>query len=343
MHIVQFILLPLSWLYGKVVYLRNWAYEKGILATYVIPMKSIVIGNIQLGGTGKTPHLAYILGKLQGEKIAVISRGYRRKTKGTIQVEGNSTFEDVGDEPLELYRKFPHVPIIVDEDRKRAIAFIRAEMPYIEVLLFDDAFQHRSVKAGLNILLTTWDKPYSSDHYLPSGRLRDHKSRAKDAQITLITKCPKTISPSEKMKFVSKYKLPADVMFTSLAYHSVSAMNNKDVCEIMNPVVLLSAIAMPEYFEQAAREKFKVIKHFKFGDHHAFSGSELDEIGRFIRSQKNPLPILVTTEKDASRLYQHPWLNSNADLQIFILPISIVEVDDQLPFYRAVIDYVKGD
>ncbi|HKL04098.1 MAG TPA: tetraacyldisaccharide 4'-kinase, partial [Cryomorphaceae bacterium] len=204
---IRLIFLPFSWIYALIVWLRNKLYDWGVFQSSRVSVKTIVIGNLALGGTGKTPHIEYVLKLLNDQNIAVLSRGYGRKTKGTVFANSDATAETVGDEPLQIALKFPHIPVVVDEDRLRGIESIRQKFPQTQAIVLDDALQHRKLKGGLNILLTTFSNPFFRDRYLPAGNLRDHKIRARQSDAILVTKCPINISESTIQSF-NKRLLP---------------------------------------------------------------------------------------------------------------------------------------
>jgi len=341
MQIVRILLLPISWIYGLILFTRNLFYNWGFPGTYEVPVKSIVVGNLQLGGTGKTPHLAYLLEILKDKNCVVVSRGYGGTNRETLLVDASMTAAKVGDEPLEIARKFPNVSIVVDADRKRAIQYIGAHLPKAELILFDDALQHRKIKAGLNLLLTTWDKPYTRDHYLPAGSLRDHKIRSKDCNLHIVTKCPRQTTTEMRRRYQDKNDLPSPLVFTQLKYGEVSPLLPHQQGFAGQPIILLSAIAKPIYFEDAAKERFHVLKHFSYRDHHYFTDSELGSIDSY-RLTADVNAVILTTEKDASRLMDMPWVKNHLSFLVYVWPISVEECDLSQPLKAAVLNYVKS-
>ncbi len=301
------LLLPLSWVYGFILSLRHLLYDSGILKVYKPSQKTIVVGNLSLGGTGKTPMADYLVSLLGTESVAILSRGYGRETKGTVVVNASMTATQCGDEPLLLKNKHPNLFVLVDENRERGLEYLKINHPDIKTVILDDAMQHRKVKAGFYLLLTTWDRPFTSDYLLPAGNLRDIKKRSKSAQAIVVTKTPFDASEKNKNQLASSLATSGQsVVFSAISYGEICDLNSNltDSSDFSN-VVLVSAIANPLTFEQEAQKRFKVVKHFKFKDHHLFRPEELFKLRDFIDTFGPEKPIVLTTEKDAQRLKAH--------------------------------------
>lgn len=343
MKIVRLILLPFSLVYGSILWLRNVFYNTGFLKSQSVKIKTICVGNISLGGTGKTPHIEYILHLLKNKKTAVLSRGYGRKTSGTFVVKPNSTAEEIGDEPLQIARKFTETLVVVDEDRLRGIAYIENNFPDIEIVLLDDAFQHRKIKAGLNILLTTFDLPFTKDFYLPTGNLRDHKIRAKQADIIVVTKSPEYLHERKLLILKQSLKKYAQHIFLDqILYKNIHSLFDTKPIEEFSKVVLVTGIAKPQFFYKKACEKFEVVKHYKFRDHYQFTTSDLTMFKNFIGSFAPGEICILTTEKDAMRLL-HLFSNSKTTPQfsIFYWEIGIKLNEYKSKFDHLILNYAE--
>ncbi|MGB6035685.1 MAG: tetraacyldisaccharide 4'-kinase [Cryomorphaceae bacterium] len=298
------LLLPLSWVYGFILSLRHLFYNTGIFKVYTPSQKTIVVGNLSLGGTGKTPMVDYLVSLLGTYKVAILSRGYGRETTGTAVVEASMTAAQCGDEPLLLKSKHPNLFVLVDENRARGLEYLKINHPEIETVILDDAMQHRKVKADFYLLLTTWDRPFTSDYLLPAGNLRDIKKRSKSAQAIVVSKIPLDANQEDKNQLTSKLGANGQsVFFSAISYGEICALDSNlpDSSGFSN-VVLVSAIANPLPFQQEAQKRFKVLEHFKFKDHHMFSPEELFKLRDFIDTFGAGKPIVLTTEKDAQRL-----------------------------------------
>src|SRR5690606_34885155 len=287
MQKIRILLLPFSFLYGGILWLRNMLYNSGIFKSVSPSIKTIAIGNISLGGTGKTPHIEYILGLLADKNLAVLSRGYGRNGSGTLTVSAASGVGEVGDEPLQIARKFPRVKVVVDGDRLRGIAYIKKQYPETELILLDDAMQHRKLKAGLNILLTTFDQPFINDHYLPAGNLRDHKIRAKDADMIVVTKCPENLCARQAEHLKKRLvKYSTNVIFDKIDYKKISPLKAEAARSIedYSKIFLITGIAKPDFFRKKAKAHFNVVKHFDFRDHYQFKETDVERFCNFIGS-----------------------------------------------------------
>jgi tetraacyldisaccharide 4'-kinase len=318
---MKYLLFPFAVLYDLVTSIRNRLYDLGYKPSASFDLPLIVVGNLAVGGTGKTPMVEYLVRLLHPAfKIATLSRGYKRKTKGFRLVDETDNAMTVGDEPYQLYKKFNgSFPVAVGEERALAIALMIDEHPALEAIVMDDAFQHRKVKASFSILLSDFNKPFYNDLVLPAGRLRESRTGACRADVIVITKAPETLSDEERMAVeneVRKYS-PKPVFFSCIRHGIPLPVNHTEA--FTGKVVLLSGIANPEGFIQYATKHFAVVRNFEFADHHQFSQQELKTVTDFARSQK---AIILTTEKDASRLQWSEYKAALASVPFFYLPIE---------------------
>ena len=330
----KYFLLPFSFLYGGILRLRNQLFDKKIFRSAKFDLPVICIGNLSVGGTGKSPMVEYIVSVLhQKYKVATLSRGYKRKTKGFFIAGENTKTSDIGDEPMQFYRKFPDITVAVDEDRVMGIPKILNDRPETEIIILDDAFQHRKVKAGFHILLTSYDDLYTEDILLPTGNLREPRQGAKRADIIVVTKCPENISEEKKKEI--KLKINAlehqEVFFGRITY-SESVRNNKDHIDLVTlknkSFTLVTGIANPKPLVSYLTALGLQFEHLKFTDHHDFSASERD----ILKHKK----LIITTEKDMMRLLPH---FSESEF-IYYLPIAM-KFDRPLQFDTLVSRFVK--
>ena len=326
------ILFPFTVLYGWITQLRNFLYDIGVFKSYAFDVPVIAVGNLSVGGTGKTPQIEYLI-RLLSEKyrVATLSRGYKRQSKGFILANDTSTASQLGDEPFQFYKKFQNTLVAVDADRKSGIEQLLSLPDKPEVILLDDAFQHRKVKAGFYILLTSYDDLFCDDFILPMGNLRESRSGVKRADCIVVTKCPETISNEEQDNIKSKlgnYKL---IFFSSITYDT-SIYSEKTAIKIAeiknNDKLLLAGIAKPKTFFAYLQNENDIL--LKFSDHHHFTDKDI----LYIKKQaKNN--IIITTEKDFVRLN-----DSVLKEQLFYLPIKTSFIFGGNDFDKTILNYV---
>ena len=330
MNFLRKILFPLAFLYWLVTFIRNWLYDKGIFKSFSFDIPIIAVGNLSVGGTGKTPQIEYLIRLLSDNyKVAVLSRGYKRTTKGFILADENATASSIGDEPFQFYSKFPNIQLAVDANRKNGIENLLQLPNKPDVILLDDAFQHRKVKAGFYILLTAYDDLFCDDNILPFGNLREPSSGKKRADMIIVTKCPKDLSELAQQKIKEKLKVKQQVFFTTIQYDDFVFGNDSQllVSEIQSESkVLVAGIAKPKLF-------FDFLKNdndetLVFPDHHDFSKQD----GELILAKANGREI-ITTEKDFVRL--NGLLPKS---QLFYLPIKSVFLNTNID--KTIEDYV---
>jgi len=331
MILLRKILFPFAILYGWITQFRNFLFDKNILKSFAFDLPIIAVGNLSVGGTGKTPQIEYLIRLLsQDYNIATLSRGYKRKSEGFILADEDANAEMLGDEPYQFYQKFPNIDVAVDADRKNGIEqlLFRHEKP--QVILLDDAFQHRKVKAGFYILLTAYGDLYVDDFMLPTGNLREGKYGAKRADLIIVTKCPASISEAEQHGIRKKLNLDKPVFFSTIAYDEAvySEGTSVKIEEIKGvPKLLVAGIAKPKsFFAYLQTESDKVMT---FSDHHHFT--EKDITG--IKQRAGAQPI-VTTEKDYVRL--KGLIKEN----LYYLPIKTSFINDKEKFDKTILHYV---
>lgn len=341
MNKLRKILFPFSLLYGEVVALRNRAFDNGILASTTFSIPTIVVGNLNVGGTGKSPQIEYLIRLLnQDYKIAVLSRGYKRKLKGFQLSNVNSTAEEIGDEPLQFYRKFKNIIVAVDTDRSNGIFQLKKLKSSPDIILLDDAFQHRKVQGGLNVLLTAYGDLYVDDMILPAGNLREKRKGAKRAKIIIVTKCPGNLSKNERNSIIQKLKpeLYQTIYFSKIEYNdSVISLNDKiDVSELNKyKILLVTGIANCDSLIQFLESKSIEFEHLKFPDHHNFTKLEKEKIIHNFDAMISDKKIILTTEKDYVRSF------SNEKTQFYYLPIQTKFIDNEDDFNKQVLNYVR--
>lgn len=338
---IRKLLLPFSVLYGSGILLRNFFYKKGIFRSKEFPVPVICVGNLSFGGTGKTPMVEVLVEILKNEyKVAVLSRGYKRKTSGFLLLNGKETASEAGDEPLQFKTKFPEITVAVDENRSHGITRLLELKNAPEVIILDDAFQHLKVRAGLNILLSSFSDLYVEDLVLPAGNLREPKKGASRANIVVVTKCPAGISIKKKEEIRKRLKLAKDQkLFFSRINYSDEVKNDKTALPLdslrKKEIVLITGIANPAPLLSFLRKRKIDFLHLKFSDHHSFSSSEIEKIQKGHSGRS-----FLTTEKDFMRLKDHL-----SEEKLFYLPINSVftteeEAED---FSFQVRKYVKKE
>ena len=314
---MRFLLLPFAILYGLGVRLRHFLYDRGWLSSKRYPFPILCVGNLAVGGTGKTPMVEYLVRLLGQEQVAILSRGYRRKTKGFFLADDSATAMTLGDEPYQYHRKFPRATVAVCESRQEGIERL-LENPHFKYIILDDAFQHRKVQAETNLLLTSYDKLYTQDFLLPVGSLRDIRSRARKAQIIIVTKCPE-LTQTEQEKIIQQLKpLPSQKLyFTTIAYSDrVYSHEDSQALKdfIATPFTLVTGIANPTPLVDFLEKQGASFEHLAYSDHHHFSNRELE----FLRQKER----ILTTEKDYVRL-------EGALFTLYYLPIETQFLNDQ--------------
>ena len=336
MKLLRKILFPFVPIYYVVTWLRNIGYDLGWKTSKSYELPVICVGNLSTGGTGKTPTIEYLIRLLKTQyKVATLSRGYKRETSGFIIAGEHATASSIGDEPFQFYKKFDDIIVSVDGNRQRGISeLLKTNMP--NVILLDDAFQHRKVKAGFNILLTSYNQLYSDDMVLPTGNLREPKSGAKRADLILVTKCPENLSMAEKENIEKRLKplQHQSVFFSSICYSdTIHSVNETIGLEALRgqSISLVTGIANPKPLLNYLERKSMTFEHLSYADHHVFKPAEID----YLKTKE----LILTTEKDYVRLKDHFEHNGP---QLFYLPISF-SIDDEDEFDAIVLSYVSSN
>lgn len=333
------LLTPLSWLYGAVTKVRNWLFDSHILKEEEYDIPIIGVGNLTVGGTGKTPHVEYIVSQLAADyEIAVLSRGYKRKTRGFILANPKSTPDIIGDEPLQIYNKFGmKIHVAVCESRKKGIAELQRLFPTLQLIVLDDSFQHRWVKPRVNIMLTDYNRPFYEDKLLPLGRLRESSRQVNRADMVIVTKCPGNLLPinfritSKDLDLMKFQKL----FFSRYEYGSLrpvfadEAPYRVELSQLTaeDGLLLVTGIAHPRYFVRHFRHYPFAVKVDHFPDHHNFSRSDIQEIAERYKKLPGLRKIIVTTEKDAVRLMHNPYFPQALKPFTFYLPVTVKMVN----------------
>ncbi|MEO6070515.1 MAG: tetraacyldisaccharide 4'-kinase [Chitinophagaceae bacterium] len=321
----RILLLPFAVLFWLITLLRSWLYDKNILKSASFGLPLICVGNLSVGGTGKSPMVEYLIRHLKNNfKVATLSRGYKRKTRGYALANSNTTALDIGDEPLQFFKKFPEIPVAVGEERIVAIPQLLHDRPETEVIILDDAFQHRSIKPGFNILLTESNNLFTNDFFLPTGDLRDLRSNYKRADLILVTKCKPDLSIAEKEAITKDIEpLPhQQLFFTTLVYGTPYHITNKNFYFINeNTVVLLvTGIANPRPLKKYLEERIHTYYMMHYSDHHIFSFDDWKDIMKKFEEMEGNKKIILTTEKDAMRLLKYE--NELANLPFYVIPVE---------------------
>jgi tetraacyldisaccharide 4'-kinase len=377
----RFLLFPFSILYGIAVWIRNILFNAEILPSKSYDMPVISVGNITVGGTGKTPHTEYLIRALSKDyQVAVLSRGYKRKSKGYVLADSTSGLEDLGDEPLQMKRKFPNLVVAVDENRRRGIEELMSPkmQPFIDVILLDDAYQHRYVNPSISILLIDYNRLIREDYLLPVGSLRESAGQMKRAQMVIVSKCPQDLKPMDVRILGTKIGvLPyQSLYFTTMNYGPIEKLIPQDIKEVRNdpgtndefidteaaaielpatgtltsfeqiknqriPVLLLTGIATPMSLESHVRLFAPEVKALHFADHHEFSKRDVRKISLEFDKIKAAGGIILTTEKDATRIRNNPFMQALAP-NMYYPTLEIHFLDGQgRTFEQKITDYVR--
>jgi len=339
------LLLPFSLVYGLIIYIRNWLFDSNILRSATFNLPLICVGNLAVGGTGKSPMVEFLIGKLKDDfRLAILSRGYKRKTIGYTLASEKSTALEIGDEPMQFYNKFPDVTVAVGEERVVAIPQLLHDKPDTRVIILDDAFQHRSVRAGFNILLTDYNNLFTRDWFLPTGDLRDQKKSARRANIILVTKCPQDLSLAEKNQLIREIRPAASqhIFFTAISYGKPYQVITRElwIPNKTTEVLLVTGIANPGQLKKHLEEKFNGYDELAFSDHHIFTIDDLKHILKRFDQIESPEKILLTTEKDAVRLQK--FSQQLRELPVFVMPIQPVFLfNEENQFTRLITTFIQ--
>lgn len=330
MRLQELFTMPLSGLYAFGVWVRNLLYEEHILPSHAVGLPTICVGNLAVGGTGKTPHVEYLLRLLSPRyRVAVLSRGYKRRTRGFVLADDSATAATIGDEAMQIHTKFPDVAVAVCEDRVEGVRRLQQRVEGLQVVILDDAFQHRALRCGYNILLTPYDRLYIDDHMLPWGRLRDLPGQAVRAHLVVVTKCPDDMRPIDRRVVENRLALASfqHLLFSSFRYATLPLQGR--------PLVV-TGIARTDYLMAHIRSRYPEAELLAFADHHAFTEREIATIAR----RAEGFDFVLTTEKD----YQRLRLTALPDIlgeRLHTLPIEVDWGNRQPEFDRHILDYVR--
>ena len=341
----RILLLPFALLYWLGIGIRNWCYDKNLLKSSGFGLPVICVGNLSVGGTGKSPMVEYLVARLKDKfKLATLSRGYKRKTRGYALANSATTALEIGDEPMQFHLKFPDVPVAVGEERMEAIPQLLHDRPETEAIILDDAFQHRSVKAGLNILLTEYSNLFTGDFYLPTGDLRDLKGSYKRAEIIVVTKCKPDLSEAEKQKIIKEInpQVSQYIFFTAIEYGQLYHISNNKALslEATTEVLLVTGIANPKPLKKMLEAHSNSYHMLQYPDHHIFTIDDLNEIKKRFDRIETKNKIILTTEKDAVRLAKFPEI---AAWPFFVIPVRhhfLFEEGEK--FDKLVTDFIQN-
>ena len=346
-------LYPISLLYGFGVWLRNKLFDWNVLKERSFPLPVISVGNITVGGTGKTPHTEYLIRLLSKDyQVAVLSRGYKRKSKGFVLSTEESSVSSIGDEPYQMKHKYPHVHVAVDANRCHGIEKLcsRNISPETDIVLLDDAFQHRYVKPGMNILLVNYHQLICNDMLLPAGNLRESLDGKNRAKIVIVTKCPDDITPIDMRVLTKQMNLYPyqQLYFTTFKYGQLYPLNESGKSYPLNKInssvniLVVSGIASPSRLLNEIEKYNQHVSHIGFSDHHDFSAKDIEKIQNQFLELPQGLRMIITTEKDAARLKANSNLSDEIKPYIYVLPIEVKFLQDQQEAFNAFIhEYVR--
>lgn len=341
MKLIRILLFPVAISYDLITRIRNLFFDLGIFSTTSFETPIIAVGNLSVGGTGKTPQIEYLIRLfLEKYKVAVLSRGYGRSTKGFIQVNSKSNSLEVGDEPLQFYKKFENIAVAVDEKRVHGVQELLAQTAPVNLILLDDAFQHRAIKAGFYLLLTKYDELFVHDFLLPTGRLRESALGAKRADAIVVSKCPSDLKLKEQEQIIHALRrnFKGPIFFSSISYADHVQNNLDDHIPLSNlknyEIVLVTGIAKPTPLLEFLQEKGIHFQHLKFKDHHEFSTEDIEQIVNQFTSLKSDQKIILTTEKDFVRLEDQ--LEA-----LYYLEIQTKLLDKESDFNKLFFDYLS--
>ncbi len=348
------LLYPFSLIYGAVTGIRNFLFDRGILPQHEFSIPVICVGNITVGGTGKTPHTEYLAELLSKQfHVATLSRGYRRKSIGFRIASSSDNMSEIGDEPLQICKKLPDVVVAVDRDRVNGVKSLLKEKPETEVIILDDGFQHRKIIPGFTILLTDFGRLMINDHLLPYGRLRESLRNMSRADIILVTKSPENILPIQRRIIVKEInKSPyQNLYFTSFVYKEPIPVFTGPVAQGLSlsqhknnnrGILLLTGIANPLPLKEYLSEYFNEMIHISYSDHHKFSEKDIAKVSSAFNNLKSTEKFIITTEKDAVRLREFTNIAENIRSSTYYIPVGIKFLnDDKEEFDNLIFDYVR--
>lgn len=343
--------MPFSWAYKAITQVRNYLYDTGYFRSMRFTVATIQVGNLTVGGSGKTPHVEYLLRLLKAEyALATLSRGYKRKSKGFLLAQAHHQAQDIGDEPMQFYRKFgPDVAVAVGESRIEAIPHILLDRPEVHCIVLDDAYQHRPLQAGLNLLLCNYHRPFFKDYPFPAGRLRESRWGAQRADAIIVSKCPEDMPETQKTEFkqkIARYARPeTPLFFSGIRYGdpvffrgNTSSMDTNHAPKIL----LVSGIAQAKTFLSYADATYDLVQHLAFPDHHHYTEKDILNIRDVFIQNNQAIDFLLCTEKDMVKLREAAWDALLKEVPMAYLPIEVYFLEEEAAFQSLVRDYVSG-
>ena len=343
-NFLRLFLFPLAIIYGFIILLRNKLYDWGIFKSTKFDLPVICIGNLVVGGAGKTPTTEYLVRLLSNYKVAILSRGYGRKTKGFLLAGEKATAENIGDEPMQYYQKFKNVTVAVCEDRVFGINQLKSTH---DVILLDDAYQHRAVKAGFNLLLFDYASAKKTQFLLPMGNLREHWRNYNRADAVLVTKAPLPLNMVDQIAIRKRIDTRIDqrISFSGIKYGKLVHLHTEDIKEITegDSIFLLTGIANPKPLKEYLLKFSHSIEQFEYQDHHNFSEEDINKLINTFNNHPAKKKIIITTEKDSQRLLGNKLTDLLLNLPIYYLPIEIeLAPKDKFTFDKNILDYVAS-
>lgn len=345
MHYLRYLLLPFSWIYGLIIFSRNYFYNHGIFKSTKFNLPVIVIGNLEIGGAGKSPMTENLIRLLKPNfKLATLSRGYGRKTQGFFYADKNSMAQTVGDEPAQFKKKYPEITVAVCESRVFGVEKLKHEH---DLVLLDDAYQHRALKPGLSILLFDYNKLGQNHLLLPAGNFREPFSSKKRADVIVISKSPPQLFAENQRQILQKMELlpHQQLFFTSIVYlpfQPITASADASFIDLKSTVFLLTGIANPKPLLQHLRKQFAVVVQHKYPDHHQFTIKNISKLVADFNACTSEKKVVITTEKDAQRLQEPALQKALAGLPVLVAPIGISFLNNAAPAFGQLIEnYVR--
>jgi tetraacyldisaccharide 4'-kinase len=353
--VITVLLLPFSVIYGIGVSIRNFLFDSGVFPSRIFDIPVISVGNITVGGTGKTPHVEYILSLLKNDfKVAVLSRGYKRKTSGFIVASETSGVDEIGDEPLQIKKRFPDAEVAVDGNRVRGIQKLCSLKTDLKAIILDDAFQHRWVKPGITVLLMDYNQPIKDDYLLPAGRLREFSSASKRAAIVVVTKCPPDFKPIERRIMMNNLSLMPwqTLYFSEFSYGepvpvfdgALPFPEREEFRTMRSNILMVTGIASPGTFENHLRTISKSPVKIEFPDHHQYSANDMKRILKVFGDMEGNRNVILTTEKDAMRFRKINDVDPKISQNLYYFPISVRFLEnDGKEFKHQILRYVRNN
>lgn len=331
-----------SGLYGLIIGIRNLLYDEHILHSEIVRVPTICVGNLAVGGTGKTPHTEYIVNLLlsKGYRLAILSRGYKRHTRGFLLADEHATANTIGDEPMQMHLHFPNIPVAVSENRVRGVRKLLSLYPDLQVVILDDAYQHRHLRCGYYILLTAADNLYVNDHLLPWGSLREQKYGSLRANMVIVSKCPNNMRPIDRRVIVSTLRMPPyqHLIFSEMQYGTLKPLYGEITDTSIRKPLVLTGIANPKHLWDYLKGQYREITTYALPDHYQYTQKDIGKIRNLYNKER--CDAVITTEKDAVRLQLLPQMQEAFKGRVFVVPMKAVITEGEDIFNNQIISYV---